>query len=59
MEGAESNQTNTLDTCADVSTTLRLLTLLKENRIEMMIVTVLLYSTGLLDKAVTYGQGVC
>lgn len=32
---------------------------LKENRIEAMIVTILLYSTGLLEKAVVYGAGVC
>jgi hypothetical protein len=37
----------------------RLLTMLKENRLEMMIVTILLYSTGLLESAVTYGAGVC
>ena len=37
----------------------RILTLLKENRIEMMIATILLYSTGLLNKAVAYGTGVC
>lgn len=32
---------------------------LKENRVEAMIVTILLYSTGLLEKAVVYGAGVC
>lgn len=32
---------------------------LKENRVEAMIVTILLYSTGMLDKAWTYGAGVC
>lgn len=32
---------------------------LKENRIEAMIVTILLYSTGLLERAVVYGSGVC
>ena len=37
----------------------RILTLFKENRIEMMIATILLYSTGLLEKAVTYSAGVC
>ena len=37
----------------------RILTLFKENRIEMMIATILLYSTGLLDKAVSYSSGVC
>jgi hypothetical protein len=60
MDGAEQgNLTNTLDTCADVSTSVRLLQLLKDNRIEMMVVTILLYSTGLLEKAVAYGAGVC
>lgn len=60
MDGAEqANLINTLDTCADVSTSVRLLQLLKDNRIEMMVVTILLYSTGLFEKAITYGQGVC
>jgi len=59
MEGDESTLTNPLDTCADVSTSLRLLQMLKDNRIEMMVVTILLWSTGLFDKAVTYGTGVC
>jgi len=57
----ESNHSETipLDTCADISTSLRLIRLLKENRIEMMVVTILLWSTGLLEKATTYGSGVC
>lgn len=60
MDGSESNQlTNTLDTLTDVSLPVRLLTLLKQNRIEMMVATILLYSTGILEQAVTYGQGVC
>jgi hypothetical protein len=42
-----------------LTSTGRLLLLLKENRLEAMIVTILVYSTGLLDKAVTYGHGVC
>lgn len=37
----------------------RILTLVKEHRIEAMIVTILLYSTGLLERAFTYGTGVC
>lgn len=45
--------------CVKVAQSARVLTLLKENRIEMMVVTILLYSTGLLDKAFTYGSGVC
>ncbi len=32
---------------------------LRENRVEAMIVTILLYSTGMLEKAVVYGAGVC
>lgn len=32
---------------------------IKENRIEAMIVTILLYSTGLLEKAYVAGIGVC
>ena len=60
MDGSESNQlTNTLDTLAGVSLPVRLLTLLKQNRLEMMIVTILLYSTGLLTDVTTYAQGVC
>ena len=37
----------------------RIMQLVKENRIEAMVVTILLYSTGILEKAVVYGQGVC
>lgn len=37
----------------------RLMNQIKENRVEAMIVTILLYSTGLLERAVTYGAGVC
>jgi hypothetical protein len=59
MEGDQSTLTNPLDTCTDVSTSLRLLKLLKENRIEMMVITILIWSTGLLTEATTYAQGVC
>jgi len=61
MDGSDASQipTQCIDTVGNVTLPIRLITLLKENRIEMMIVTVLLYSTGLLEKAVTYGQGVC
>lgn len=59
MEGDESTLTSPLDTCSDVTTSLRLLQMLKDNRIEMMVVTILLWSTGLLEQAVTYGSGVC
>ncbi len=37
----------------------KLLHQLRENRVEAMIVTILLYSTGMLEKAVVYGAGVC
>jgi len=60
MDGREDvDTTQCLDSVGDVAMPVRLLTLLKDNRIEMMIITVLLYSTGLLDRAITYGQGVC
>jgi len=45
--------------CVKVAQSVRILTLLKENRIEMMIATILLYSTGLLEKAVVHASGVC
>ena len=45
--------------CVKLTQSARILSLLRENRIEMMVVTILLYSTGLLDKAFTYGTGVC
>ena len=32
---------------------------LKENRLEYAVFTMLLYSIGLLDKAWTYGTGMC
>lgn len=47
------------ETACDVAKTTRVLQLIKEHRIEAMVVTILLYSTGLLERAVTYGQGVC
>ncbi len=37
----------------------KLLKQLRENRVEAMIVTILLYSTGLLEKAFVAGTGVC
>lgn len=48
-----------VNTASDAIKTTRLVQLLKEHRIEAMIVTILLYSTGLLDKAWSYGSGVC
>ena len=32
---------------------------IRNNRIEYLIVTMLMYSIGALDKAVTYGTGLC
>lgn len=43
----------------DLTTAARIAALIKANRVEAMIVTILLYSTGLLEKAITYGTGVC
>ena len=47
------------ETATDVAKGARILQLVKENRIEAMVITILLYSTGLLEKAVAYGHGVC
>ena len=47
------------ETATDVAKGARIMQLVKENRIEAMIVCILLYSTGLFEKAVTYGHGVC
>lgn len=47
------------DQATDVAKGVRILQLVKENRIEAMVITILLYSTGLFEKAVVYGQGVC
>ena len=47
------------ETATDVAKGARILQLVKENRIEAMVITILLYSTGLLEKAVAYGNGVC
>jgi hypothetical protein len=61
MDGSDALDTTKqcIDTLGSATLPVRLLTLLKENRIEMMVVTILLYSTGLLNQAVEYGQGVC
>ena len=47
------------DDCVKLTQSARVLSLLRENRVEMMVVTILLYSTGLLDKTYTYSSGVC
>lgn len=38
---------------------LKVLHALKENRLEVAVMTLLLYSVGAIDKAVTYGTGLC
>jgi hypothetical protein len=43
----------------DLTTGAKLLHFVKENRVEAMICTILLYSTGVLEKAFTYGTGMC
>ena len=43
----------------DLTFAQKVLSQLKENRVEAMIVTILLYSTGLLEKAYVAGVGVC
>lgn len=48
-----------VDNAKEIGLVSRLLSQLKENRVEAMIVTILLYSTGALERAVTYGAGVC
>lgn len=47
------------ESSSDVVKSARIMQLIKENRIEAMIVTILLYSTGLLERAFVYGSGVC
>ena len=51
--------TTTTEIVKDATFASKCLRLAKENRLEAMIVTILLYSTGLLERAVTYGAGVC
>ena len=48
-----------LEQTKELTFSARMLHLLKENRVEAMIVTILLYSTGALEKSVVYGSGVC
>lgn len=55
----ESGHSTSLDDVKALTTSARLLLLLKQNRLEAMIVTILLYTTGVLDKAIVYGTGVC
>ena len=60
MDGSEAvDTTQCLDTLGSATLPVRLLTLLKQNRLEMMVITILVYSTGLLNDATTYAQGVC
>lgn len=55
----ESGDSTSLDDVKALTTSARLLFLLKEHRIEAMVLTILLYTTGVLDKAIVYGAGVC
>jgi len=48
-----------LEETKELSLGAKLITQLRENRVEAMIVTILLYSTGLLEKAYVAGVGVC
>jgi len=48
-----------VDNAKELGLASRLMAQLRENRVEAMIVTILLYSTGVLEKAVVYGAGVC
>ena len=58
-----SVQGETIGTAADVAIKANALRTvachLKENRLEYAVFTMLLYSLGLLDKAWTYGTGMC
>lgn len=49
----------TVDAVKDLTFAQKVGQLLKENRVEAMIITILLYSTGLLEKAYVAGVGVC
>ena len=51
--------TITPENIADATKSARIVQLMKENRIEAMVVTILLYTTGLLERAWTYSSGVC
>ena len=48
-----------VENAKELSLGAKLLKQLKENRVEAMIVTILLYSTGFLEKAYFAGLGVC
>ena len=43
----------------DVTTGYKTIQYLKENRMEMMVITLLVYSLGLFEKAQTHIAGVC
>ena len=48
-----------LESAEEMSFAQRLMRQMKENRLEAMVVTILLYSTGILEKAYIAGAGVC
>jgi hypothetical protein len=53
------NMTPVAEDICTVTKSARIMQLIKENRIEAMVVTILLYTTGLLNQAWTYSSGVC
>lgn len=53
------NMTPSAEDVMTVTKSARIMQLMKENRIEAMVVTILLYTTGLLERAWTYSSGVC
>ncbi len=56
MQGTEATA---VEAVKDSTFLLKVLNQLRENRVEAMVITILLYSTGVLEKAVVYGTGVC
>ena len=59
MKLMQTTVETTVDAVKDLTFAQKVGQLLKENRVEAMIVTILLYSTGLLEKAYVAGVGVC
>ncbi len=57
--GVETNPSSASVECGDVATGARLLIHLKENNVQYLLVTILAYQLGFLDKMFAYGTGVC
>lgn len=51
--------TELLESVEELTFVQKVLNQMKENRLEAMVLTILLYSTGLLEKAWVAGSGVC